>query len=392
MFGILQSPRRYLASGGGLIAFTLSASQTTLLSFYVAHHLDTSSLAVFGFLISVHYFAIQLLRRNVVEPYFQFKEIASITQEKRQISLVFLFVTLIYLFSIFVSDLYKLILGMMCYSVISIFWEMRKAALRVSNKIHIYTSLEFATVIFIVCIVILNIAGIELPSELLILSLAFLQIMFLFFTTSNSTIKAPNSAPSNSYVKISSNGEGEFIYLLAIICSNAYLLNGNYSVELGEIRSVFLFLLVSTFSIGALRNSLSLDLKWSKIDIFLLLAYFGNIITILVIPANILRRLIPSFPLEPGFLVLIISLDTLGSLIFLLLSLKLMKERNMKSSANARLVSSFALIIFFFYFRGENLSVFHIGTIFASSSLIGAFYLLMTTSFARYKLKIWKVP
>jgi len=387
MFGILQSPSRYLASGGGLIAFTLSASQTTLLSFYVAHHLDTSSLAVFGFLISVHYFAIQLLRRNVVEPYFQSKEIACITQEKGQISLVCLVVTLIYLFSIFVSDLYKLTLGMMSYSVISIFWEMRKAALRVSNKIHIYTSLEFATVLFLVCIIILNIAGIELPCELLIPSLALLQIIFLFFTRFNSTIKAPNSAPSNSYVKISPKGEGEFIYLLAIICINAYLLNGDYSVELGEIRSVFLFLLVSTFSIGALRNSLSLDLKWSKIDIFLLLAYFGNIITILVIPANILRSLIPSFPLEPRLLVLIISLDTLGSLIFLLLSLKLIKERNMKSSANARLFSSFVLIFFFFYFGGENLSVFHISIIFAFSSLIGAYYLLMTTSFARYKLK-----
>ncbi len=391
MFGTLQNPSKYLASGGGLIAFALSASQTTLLSFYVAHHSDASSLAVFGFLLSVHYFAIQLLRRNVVEPYFQFQEIGRITQEKGQIALVFMFVILIFTFSIFVSGLYKLTLVMFSYSVLSIFWEMRKAALRVSNRIHVYTAFEFATVLLLVFVIILDIAGLNLQNEFIIFGLALLQMIFLFLTKFFSKMKSSKNLLSHSHVKISTNSQGEFIYLSAIICSNAYLLYQDYSVELGEIRSVFLFLLVSTFSVGALRNSLSIELKWSKVNIFLLLTYFGNILILLLIPANKLRNLIPSFPSEPGFLVLIVSLDTLGSLIFLLLSLKLLQKRNMRSSANARFLSTFLLLIFFIYFLSENLSAIQISLFFAVSSLIGAVYLLLAISFARYKGRIRSV-
>lgn len=391
MSGILQNPSKYLASGGGLIAFALSASQTTLLSFLVAHHSDASSLAVFGFLLSVHYFAIQLLRRNVVEPYFQFQEIAKITQDKGQIALVFMFVIMIFAFSIFVSGLYKLTLGMLCYSVVSICWEMRKAALRVCKKIHVYTSFEFATVLLLVSIIILDVDGLSFQSELIIFGLAILQMLFLFFTKFFSKINTSKNLLLHPHVKISTNSQGEFIYLSAIICSNAYLLYQDYSVEVGEIRSVFLFLLVSTFSVGALRNSLSMEFKWSKVNIVLFLTYFGNILILLLIPANILRKLIPSFPSEPGLLVLVVSLDTFGSLSFLLLSLKLLKKRNMRSSANARLLSSFLLIIFFIYFQSENLSAIQISLFFAVSSLIGAVYLLLTIIFASSKKRVWSV-
>lgn len=385
MFGILPNLNKYLASGGGLIAFALSASQTTLLSFYVAHHSDASSLAVFGFLLSVHYFALQLLRRNVVEPYFQFEEIEKISQEKRQIVMVFLFVLLIFTLSILFSDLYELTLGMLSYSAVSIFWEMRKAALRVSNKIHVYTTFEFATVLLLVFILILNIFGLDLQNEIIIFGLAILHTIYLLLAKLPSKLESSKISFSHPHVKISTSSQGEFIYLSAIICSNAYLLYQDYSVELGEIRSVFLLLLASTFSVGALRNSLSKELRWSKVNIFLLLAYFGNIFILLLIPANILNNLIPSFPLNPGYLVLIISLDTLGSLIFLLLSLKLLKSRNMRTSANARLFSTFLLIIFFIFFLNERRTAIQISLFFAVSSLVGAAYLLLTIFFTRYK-------
>ena len=391
MFGMLQNPTKYLVSGGGLIAFAFSASQTTLLSFYVAHHSDVRSLAVFGFLLSVHYFAIQLLRRNVIEPYYEFQEIARISQNKKEIALIFLFVILIFTFSFFVSGFFKLTLCMFTFSVVSIIWEMRKATLRFFSKIHIYTSFEFALVLLLVFIIILDIAGYYLQNEFIILGLALLQIIFLFLTRFFSKDKSSENLLLQSHVKISVNSQGEFIYLSAIICSNAYLLYQDYSVQLGEIRSIFLFLLVSTFSVSALRNSLSFDLQWTKVNNFLLLTYFGNILILFLIPEDILRNLIPSFPLDSGFLIVIVSLDTVGSLIYLLLSLHLLKKRNMRSSANARLLSTCLLTSSFIFFLNENLSVIQISLIFAVSSLAGAVYLLLVINFARFKGRFWSV-
>ena len=112
---ILRNLNRHLGSGGGLIAFALSAFQTTLLSFHVAHNVDASSLAVFGFLLSVHYFSLQLLRRNVIEPYFQFQEISRVAQEKLQIAFVFLFLIAIFAFSLVVSGISKLVFSLFIY-------------------------------------------------------------------------------------------------------------------------------------------------------------------------------------------------------------------------------------------------------------------------------------
>lgn len=387
---ILRNLNRHLGSGGGLIAFALSAFQTTLLSFHVAHNVDASSLAVFGFLLSVHYFSLQLLRRNIIEPYFQFQEISRVAQEKLQIAFVFLFLIAIFAFSLVVSGISKLVFSLFIFSAVSIFWQMRKAELRLSNKIHIYTTLEFLTVVVLFLVISANIVGLTIPNELVILGQVFLQVSFLFITRNFPHAKTSQPDFSGVQRKTSTNGHGEFIYTAAVLLSNAYLLFQGYSVELGEIRSTFLFLLVSTFSVGALRNSLSVELKWSGINLILLISIFCNVLVVLLTPASILQKMIPSFPSDSDFLTLMISLDILGSLVFVLISLEFLKKRNMKNSANARLVSTILLFILFWLFLTDNSSSIRISLFFAVSSMAGALYLLLSMSFSSTKRKFEK--
>lgn len=384
---ILRNLNRHLRSGGGLIAFALSASQTTLLSFHVAHNVDASSLAVFGFLLSVHYFSLLLLRRNVIEPYFQFQEISRVVQEKLQIALIFLFIIAMFSFSLVVNGISKIAFSLFIFSAVSIVWEMRKAELRLSNKIHVYTTLEFLTVVVLFLVISANIFGLTIQNELVILGQVFLQVSFLFITRNLANDKPSQSDLSGIQSKISTSSHGEFLYIGAVVSSNAYLFFQGYSAELGEIRSTFLFLLVSTFSVGALRNSLSVELKWSSINVVLLIIIFCNVLVVLLFPANILQKIIPSFPSDSDFLTLLISLDILGSLIFVLTSLEFLKRRNMKSSANARLVSTILLFILFCFFLSDNSSANRISLFFAVSSMSGALYLLLSMSCSPSKRK-----
>jgi hypothetical protein len=385
--GILRNLNRHLRSGGGLIAFALSASQTTLLSFYVAHNVDASSLAVFGFLISVYYFSLLLLRRNIIEPYFQFQEISRVAQEKLQIALIFLFIIAMFSFSLVVNGISKIAFSLFIFSAVSIVWEMRKAELRLSNKIHIYTSLEFLTVVVLFLVISANILGLTIPNELVILGQVVLQVSFLFITRNLTNNKPSQPYSSGIQNKISTSSHGEFIYIGAVLSFNAYLFFRGYSAELGEIRSTFLFLLVSTFSVSALRNSLSVELKWSSINVVLVIIIFCNVLVVLLIPANILQKIIPSFPSDSDLLILLISLDILGSLIFVLTSLEFLKRRNMKSSANARLVSTILLFILFCFFLSDNSSAIRISLYFAVSSMSGALYLLLSMSCSPSKRK-----
>lgn len=385
ILGNLSNLNKSLNSGGGLIAFALSASQTTLLSFQVAHNVDAENLAVFGFLLSVHYFSLLLLRRNVIEPYFQFQEISRVVQEKLQILLVFLFLFVFFTFSLVVNGISRLVFSLFLFSVVSIFWEMRKAELRLSSKIHIYTTLEFFTILVLSVVISANILGLTTPNELVILGQVFLQLSFLFVTRNLS--KAKSSQPDSSGVKIktSTNSHGEFIYIAAVLFSNAYLLFRGFSAELGEIRSTFLFLLISTFSVGALRNSLSVERKWSGINVILLVFIFCNVLIVYFTPANILQKIIPSFPSDSDILILLISVDILGSLIFVLTSLEFLKRRNLKSPANARLLSTILMLILFCFFLSDNSSAIRISLFFAVSSMAGALYLAAPVLFSPTK-------
>jgi len=383
--GILPNLNRHLGSGGGLIAFALSTSQTTLLSLHVAHNVDVKSLAVFGFLLSVHYFSLLLLKRNVIEPYFQYQEISRVVQEKLQIALVFLFLIAIFTFSLVVNGISKLAFSLFIFSAVSIFWEMRKAELRLSNKIHIYSNLEFLAVVVLFLVISANILGLTIQNELVILGQVFLRVSFLFMTRNLSNAKPSKPHSSGIQSRTSTNSHGEFIFVAAILLSNAYLFFRGYSAELGEIRSTFLFLLVSTFSVSALRDSLSVELKWSGINVILLILIFGNVLVVLFTPANILQKIIPSFPSDSDFLTLLISLDILGSLIFVLTSLEFLKRRNMKSSANARLVSTILLFMLFCFFLSDNSSAMQISLFYAVSSMAGALYLLLSMLFSPTK-------
>jgi len=328
-----------------------------------------------------------LLRRNVIEPYFQFQEISRVVQEKLQIALIFLFIIAMFSFSLVINGISKLAFSLFIFSAVSIFWEMRKAELRLSNKIHIYTTLEFLTVVLLFLVISANILGLTIQNELVILGQVFLQVSFLFITRNLANDKPTQPDSSGIQSKISTSSHGEFIYIGAVLSSNAYLFFRGYSAELGEIRSIFLFLLVSTFSVGALRNSLSVELKWSRINVFLLIIIFCNVLVVLLIPANILQKIIPSFPSDSDFLTLLISLDILGSLIFVLTSLEFLKKRNMKSSANARLVSTILLFILLCFFLSDNSSAIRISLFFAVSSMSGALYLLLSISCSPSKRK-----
>lgn len=381
--------KRSLDSNEDSIAFTFSAMQTTLLSFYVAHYSDANYLAVFSFLLSVHYFAISLLRRNVVEPYFQFQDIARITQAKWKIAQVLLFIISFFIFNVFVNGFYKLTLSQLSFTIISIFWELRKAELRILRKVRVYMALELFTCLALIIAILLGVSGLTIQIKYIFIGLALLKLACFTLTKSFATAKFSQVKISSVQIKFSTFSYAEFFYISTLIMFNAYLLSRGYSGELGEIQSTFLFLFGSTFSVSALRNSLSIKQEWSRGHLLILMLVLGNISVLLLTPPSILKKLIPSFPAEPGFLVLLVSLDILGSLIFSLMSIKLLKLGNMKNSANARLLSTIVLVIMICFFLRDNSSSIELSFFFAVSSLSGAAYLLIAALSSRHKRRIW---
>ena len=372
---LFENFKKIIMSGGGFFAFTLTALQTTLLSFHVAHQADASQLAVFGFLLSLYYFSMQLLKRNVIEPYFSFGEILGIRQDKLQISMVIAFATSISAITSLISENYSLTLSMMVLISSSIFWEMRKAELRYVRKILIYTVLEILILLFLIVILVLDSAGISISSNESIVGLASMQIFSLVITKDIPTAKNFRLGEGESRVNLSSSSQNEFLYVGVILFSNAYLIHSGYLIPLGEIRSIFLILTLSTFTVGALRNSLALSYKWSKINVFLLACCLINIFLVLFLPNSILRSLIPSIPLQPKYLILVVSIDILGSLLFVLTSMKLLKIQRIKESARSRQLSSILIVMAFFIFLPSPTSAVQVALLYALPSIIGGIHL-----------------
>jgi hypothetical protein len=153
-----------------------------------------------------------------------------------------------------------------------------------------------------------------------------------------------------------------------------------YVDEIGEIRAVFLLLTLSTFSIGALRNSLATEMSSSVINSLLLGAVLFNIVIVYFLPASFIQRIIPSVSDDFRSLLVPISLDLIGSLTFMIFSLKLVRNKNMIISSESRCISVIFLVLFFTFIDRENLDSLSIAYAYGLSSISGAIYLYLRKS------------
>ena len=150
-----------------------------------------------------------------------------------------------------------------------------------------------------------------------------------------------------------------------------------YADEIGEIRAVFLLLTVSTFSIGALRNSLAAEMSYSVINSLLSAAILINIMVVYSLPVSFIQKIIPSVSDDFRYLLVPVSIDLIGSLIFIVYSLKLIRNRNMIISSEARFVSVFFLVFFFTVIDKTNLDSLNIAYAYGLSSISGSVYLYL---------------
>lgn len=366
--------RKLLSAGGGLIAFGLSAAQTTLISFNVAHNCDKKYLGIFSFLLSVLYFSIQLLRRNVIEPFYREKVSWISKHHKRQILLVLSQAALISLVTALNSELFKLSLSLFVLTVTSILWEIRKAELRKADSISSYTILEFLLVSILILIIAGNFFGLSIAGETTIFTVSLIKASFILKTRIGKNSRRNILERRQSVYKITTYSSGEYFFIAVILLSNFYFISRGFESQIGEIRAVFLLLLGSTFSVGALRNSLAIEMKYSILNLSVLGIFALNLICIYFLPVNLLQSIIPSVPANFRSLFLPIALDIFGSLIFAVSSLRLLRHGNLLASSRARALSALAIILTMGFSVNINLDAKEISWVYASASLIGALY------------------
>jgi hypothetical protein len=366
--------------GGGFLAYGISAMQTTILSIHIAHYCSQKYLAVFSFLLSCLYFSVQLLRRNILEPFYQSDLVSININYKIQIAGVMSFMFIVSSITAYISELFKLSLYLMLLTFSTLFWEIRKAVLRKAKLIMRYSILEALILTVLSFIILGNLIGYSIDPESTILLLLIMHILSIFMTK-RSTItileisKMPKSASS-----VRSYSFSEYLFVVSIIVSNLWLMFAGYVDEIGEIRAVFLLLTLSTFSIGALRNSLATEMSSSVINSLLLGAVLFNIVIVYFLPASFIQRIIPSVSDDFRSLLVPISLDLIGSLTFMIFSLKLVRNKNMIISSESRCISVIFLVLFFTFIDRENLDSLSIAYAYGLSSISGAIYLYLRKS------------
>jgi hypothetical protein len=369
--------RKLTSAGGGLIAFGLSATQTTLISFDVAHNCDKEYLGIFSFLLSVLYFSIQLLRRNVIEPFYR-DSIPLISKHyRRQILLVLSQASSISLVTALTSELFKLSLSLLVLTVTSVLWEIKKAELRKADSITSYTILEFLLVSILILIIAGNFLGIVISGETTIFTVSLMKAIFILKSRIGEDSRRNFSERHQLVSQITTYAFGEYFFVAVILFTNFYFIFRGYASQIGEIRAVFLLLIGSTFSVGALRNSLAGEMKYSISNLSILGVFSLNLIFVCFLPVNLLQRIIPSVPDNFRSLFLPIALDIFGSLIFAVSSLQLLRLGNLLSSSRARTLSALTIILTIGFLVNINLDAKEICWVYASASIISALYVCL---------------
>ncbi len=375
--------RKLLSAGGGLVAFGLSAAQTSLISFHIAHNCEKEYLGIFSFLLSVLYFSIQLLRRNVIEPFYR-ERISWISKHyRRQILLILLQAALIFLVTALISKFFKLSLSLLVLTVTSILWEIKKAELRKADSITSYTILEFLLASILILIVAGNFFGIVIGGETTIFTVSFIQASFILKSRICQDSRLKFSERHQSVSQIVTFPFGEFFFVTVILLTNFYFIYRGFASQIGEIRAVFLLLIGSTFSIGALRNSLAINMKYSFSNLLILGSFSLNLIFVCFLPVNLLQKTIPSVPDNFRSLFLPIALDIFGSLIFAVSSLQLLRHGNLLASSRARTLSALAIILIMGFSVNIKLDAKEISWVYASASMIGALYVCVISRIQR---------
>jgi hypothetical protein len=369
--------RKILSGGGGLIAYGLSAAQTSLISFYIAHNCNKEFLGIFSFLLSVLYFSIQLLRRNAIEPFYREKTSWISKNHRVQILLIVLLSAFISLVTALNTELFKLSLSIFFLTVTSILWEIRKAELRKADSIVTYTKLEFLLVSILILVVAGNYFGFVLGGEVIIFTVSFIQAGFIFKTTIGKDSRGNVSERHQSDSKIATFPFGEYLYVVVILLSNFYFISRGFAGQIGEIKAVFLLLTGSTFSVGALRNSLAINMKYSFSNLTILIIFSLNLICVCFLPVNLLQSIIPIVPDNFRSLFLPIALDIFGSLIFAVSSLQLLRHGNLVASSRARRLSALAIILTTCFLINGNSDAREISWVYAFASVLGALYVLI---------------
>jgi len=380
---ILMGIRKLLFAGGGLIAFGLSAAQTSLISFHIAHNCDKEYLGIFSFLLSVLYFSIQLLRRNVIEPFYR-ERISRISNHYRwQILLVLSQAASIFLVTALISEFFKLSLSLLVLTFTSIFWEIKKAEFRKANSITSYTILEFLLVSILILIFAGNFFGIVIGGETTIFTVSLIQASFILKSRIGQDSRLKLSDRHQSISQIATSPFGESFFVAVILLTNFYFITRGFATQIGEIRAVFLLMIGSTFSVGALRNSLAIDMKYSLSNLLILGVFSLNLISVCFLPVNLLQRIIPSVPDNFRSLFLPIALDIFGSLIFAVSSLQLLRHGNLLASSRARTLSALVIILTMGFLVNINLDAEEISWVYASASMIGALYVCIISRIQR---------
>ena len=263
-------------------------------------------------------------------------------------------------------------------NVTSVFWEVRKAIMRKMGKIFTYTVFEAISFAIFSSIVLLDLINKKLAIGLSIIILFVLQSFFLYRTRefAKSIIKSSNSSVEKQKVIIHSYGE--YIFVGTILVSNLYFMSRGFWEPLGELRALFLLLTLSTFIVGALRNSLITEKIGSKVNKIMVLIFLLNLILIFALPQKYLVQIIPTLPVDLKVILIPVVIDILGSLIFSICSMHSIKKGNLFGSGASRLISSFMTIILInvYFVPRDNLETSAFAWLNAISSISSATFML----------------
>ena len=364
-----------LGSGGGLLGFALSAFQSTFLSFHVAHNVGRRELAVFSFLLSVLYFSVHLLRRNIIEPHFFQISISLIREKTAAIGRLLFIILILYVAAACITRMFMLSLSILTANFVSLFWEIRKAELRKRGKYLRYTVLDSISAGILLLVIFGNSVRLELSPVKAVFLWAFLQLCSLYGTQSLRGLNAINNAKSTGVKNIPTHSYGEYLFICTLLISNLYFMQIGHSEALGEVRAIFLFLPGATFSLNALRNSLVFHWTFNTINIVLLSIFFLNIVVLYILPISILRTVIPSVPLNFRYVLIPIVLDLFSSLLFMLTSIFLLRRKNLLVVSISRILSVTVLFSCLIMFDRAKFDGLHIAWAYAFSSFIGSLFL-----------------
>ena len=376
--------RRLASIGGGFVSYSVGALQTTLLSVIVAKLESKDTLAVFAFLLSMFYFSSQLLRQSLVEPSLSNVFLSKETKVKKLITLIFL-TALVYFSTSLISHNFKIPLALFIANITFFLWTLNKTELRKKNLFLIITLQEFVLLFIILCFLLVTFFNFKIDSIIVILAYAITQLIFLtyncfFLKVAQYDEVALKDAES---FKLETNTHlfGEYVFVLGLVLSNLFLLRIGAGSSLGEVRGVFLLLLASTFSVGAIRNTLFASNEKKLVLILLLAISVANVIIIFLLPFEILEMYIPSLPYDIHSVLIPVTLDLFGSLIFTFVYVRCVYRGEFFLISLSRIVSFLVLICTLLSTTQESYTAITIAWIYCSSSLIGGIFLLFSMLF-----------